>query len=62
MSIVNTARSAADRFETVSELFSFLLHNKRWWIVPMLVSLLLLGVLIILAQTSAVAPFVYTLF
>jgi hypothetical protein len=62
MGVVNTSRNAASRFGTVGELLTFFWSNKRWWLVPMLASLFLLGVLIVLAQSSAIAPFVYTLF
>jgi len=41
---------------------SFFMRNKRWWLVPMVVSLFLIGALIILGQSSAIAPFIYTLF
>jgi hypothetical protein len=43
------------------ELADFLLHNKAWWITPIVVVLLLVGLLIILAGTGA-APFIYPLF
>jgi hypothetical protein len=62
MGAVNAARTAAGRFGTVGELLSFFWSKKRWWLVPMLVTLFLLGVLIVLAQSSAIAPFIYTLF
>lgn len=62
MGIANAARTTAARFGVVGELFSFFLNNKRWWLVPMLIALFLIGALIVLAQTSAFAPFVYTLF
>ena len=39
----------------------FLVHNKKWWLIPLLVVLLLMGLLMFLS-TSAVAPFIYTLF
>jgi len=54
----NTARNAG----VAGELMSFFMHNKRWWLVPMLVCLFLIGALIVLAQSSAIAPFIYTLF
>jgi hypothetical protein len=44
------------------ELLGFFMRNKRWWLVPMVVSLFLIGALIILGQSSAIAPFIYTLF
>lgn len=62
MGIAGIARTAAGRFGIVGELFSFFWSNTRWWLVPMLVALFLLGALIVLAQSSAVAPFIYTLF
>ena len=43
------------------EVLHFLAHNKKWWLVPILVVLLLLGLLVMLGGTS-VAPFLYTLF
>jgi hypothetical protein len=43
------------------EFWDFLSHNKKWWLAPIIVILLLFGLLIILAGTGA-APFIYTLF
>jgi hypothetical protein len=43
-------------------LFSFFWTLKRWWMVPMQVLLFPFGALVILAQSSAIAPFLYTLF
>lgn len=45
----------------ISELWGFLKQNKKWWLLPILVVLLLLGVLVLLSGTAA-APFIYTLF
>lgn len=45
----------------LSELVMFLRHNKKWYLIPIAVSILLLGVLIALGSTGA-APFIYTLF
>lgn len=59
---MNNAQVAARRFVIVRELLSFFLTNKHWWLVPMLITLFLVGVLIALAQSSAIAPFIYTLF
>ena len=44
-----------------SELVHFLAHNKKWWLTPIILVLLLLGVLIVLGSSVA-APFIYTLF
>jgi len=46
----------------VREFWLFLRVRKKWWLLPILLSLLLLGVLLIFAESSAVAPFIYTLF
>jgi hypothetical protein len=43
------------------ELWLFLRHNKKWWLTPILLVMLLLG-LLIAASGTAVAPFIYTLF
>ncbi len=55
-------RSAGRRFGIAGELFSFFWGHKRWWMIPMLVTLFLVGVLLILERSSAIAPFIYTLF
>jgi hypothetical protein len=44
-----------------AELWGFLLHNKKWWLAPILVVLLLLGILVVLVGSGA-GPFLYTLF
>jgi hypothetical protein len=46
----------------INELWSFMRVRKKFWLLPMLAMLLILGALLILAQTSAIAPFIYTLF
>jgi hypothetical protein len=43
------------------EVFLFLRENKKWWLIPIVVVMLLMGVLTILGATGA-APFIYTLF
>ena len=43
------------------ELLDFIVHNKKWWLTPILLVLLILGVLVMLGGTG-VAPFIYTLF
>lgn len=55
-------RNATRNLAITGELFAFFWGNKRWWLVPMLSVLLLLAALIALAQSSAIAPFIYTLF
>ena len=55
-------RVAQRRFGIAGELLGFFWGNKRWWLVPVIVVLLAIGVLMVLAQSSAIAPFIYTLF
>lgn len=45
----------------LQDLVMFIRHNKKWYLIPIVVSIVLLGVLIALGSTGA-APFVYTLF
>ncbi len=46
----------------ISELWRFLRARKKYWLWPIIVVMLLLGALIVLAQGSDIAPFIYTLF
>jgi len=46
----------------VSELWQFMRENKKYWLVPIVITLALVGVLLVLAKGSAIAPFIYTLF
>jgi hypothetical protein len=50
------------KLSVLSELWAFLKERKKWWLLPIVFFLLLIGVLLILAEGSAVAPFIYTLF
>jgi sterol desaturase/sphingolipid hydroxylase (fatty acid hydroxylase superfamily) len=45
-----------------SELWQYMRLRKKWWLGPVFVVLILLGLLIVLTQGSALAPFIYTLF
>ena len=45
----------------IAEFWWFLKHNKKWWLLPIVIVLLGLGLIVLLAETSA-APFIYTLF
>lgn len=42
--------------------WGFLRTRKKWWLTPIVVTMMLLGVLILLSESSAVAPFIYALF
>jgi hypothetical protein len=51
-----------NRFSIIKEFWQFLRERKRWWLVPIVFFLLLLGVLLVFAKGSALAPFIYSLF
>jgi hypothetical protein len=55
-------RTAGRRLGIAGELLGFFMRNKRWWMLPVISVVLLAGVLILLAQSSALAPFIYSLF
>lgn len=59
MSFLSNLKS---RFSILKELWEFMKHRKRWWLLPIVVLLALLGLLIIFTEGSALAPFIYTLF
>ncbi len=47
---------------TIKELFGFLHREKKWWLIPLVAVLVVLAFLIIFAQSSALAPFLYPFF
>ena len=55
------AKAADERTGIVSEFWDFLKENKKWWLAPIIISILGLGALVMLGGTAA-APFIYTLF
>jgi len=55
-------RSTRARLGIVGEMMSFLWRRKLWWLIPLVVVLLLFGLLLVFAQASGIAPFIYTLF
>jgi drug/metabolite transporter superfamily protein YnfA len=50
------------KLSLASEVWLFLRQNKKLWLLPIIIVLLLLGVLLVFAQSSALAPFIYTIF
>ncbi len=46
----------------IKELWAFMRSRKKYWLLPIVIMMVLLGAMIVLAQGSAVAPFIYTLF
>ncbi len=49
-------------FELFKDLWSFLKVRKKFWLLPIILIMVMLGALLVLAQGSAIAPFIYTLF
>jgi hypothetical protein len=45
-----------------AELWAFMKERKKWWLLPVIIVMVLVGSLLIFAQGSAVAPFIYTIF
>ncbi|MCX7876101.1 MAG: DUF5989 family protein [Melioribacteraceae bacterium] len=50
------------KLSTIKQLWQFLRENKKWWLMPIVFFLILLGGLIILTKGSALAPFIYAIF
>ena len=50
------------KLSTIREIFAFLSRQKKWWLIPILITLLLLGLVLVLAEGSVIAPFIYSLF
>lgn len=47
---------------TILQLFKFLNQQKKYWLYPIIIVFVLLGILIVLGESSVIAPFIYTLF
>jgi hypothetical protein len=48
--------------ELLRDFFRFLKERRKWWLIPMIVILFLFGMLLILGSSSALAPYIYSLF
>ncbi|OGY18485.1 MAG: hypothetical protein A2900_03515 [Candidatus Chisholmbacteria bacterium RIFCSPLOWO2_01_FULL_50_28] len=59
---MKTTEKMEKRASILVEFWDFLWTRKLWWLLPPIVILLLLGFLIYFSESSAVAPFIYTLF
>ena len=51
-----------NKLSILKEFWEFLKESKKWWLLPIVVFLLMLGVILVAAKGSALAPFIYTLF
>ena len=55
-------KSLRNKLTIFGELWAFMRIRKKWWLGPIVMTLLLLGLLLVFTQGSALAPFIYTLF
>jgi len=58
----NALKGALSRLGVVGEVFRFLWKRRLWWLMPMVLILVLFGLLLVFAQATGIAPFIYTLF
>jgi hypothetical protein len=58
----NTRERNMAKQSLVREFFAFIRHEKKWWMIPLIVVLLAIGALILFASSSPLAPFIYPLF
>jgi len=58
----NALKGALSRLGVVGEVFRFLWKRRLWWLMPMILILVLFGLLLVFAQATGIAPFIYTLF
>jgi hypothetical protein len=50
------------KLSILKEVWEFIRYKKKYWLIPIIVTLLLMGLLLFLTQGTAIAPFIYTLF
>jgi Family of unknown function (DUF5989) len=50
------------KVQVINELWQFMRENKKYWLAPIVITLVLVGLLLVAAKSSAIAPFIYTLF
>ncbi len=60
--MVNFIRGMVTNVGVAGEVLAILWKHKLWWLIPMVAVLLLVGLLLVFATASGVAPFIYTLF
>jgi Family of unknown function (DUF5989) len=54
--------SEMSKVQVLVEFWEFLRYNKKYWIAPIVIFLILAGLILVLAQATPIAPFIYTLF
>lgn len=50
------------KLSILKEVWEFIKHKKNYWLIPIIIILLLIGILLVVTEGSAIAPFIYTLF
>jgi len=50
------------KFALANDVWLFLRQNKKYWLLPIIIAFILMGALLIFAQSSALAPFIYSVF
>lgn len=50
------------KLSIVGEIWEFMRVRKKWWLLPIIIMIVLLGLILVFAQGSALAPFIYTVF
>ena len=50
------------KLSILKEVWEFIKHKKKYWLIPIVIILLLIGILLVVTEGSAIAPFIYTLF
>jgi hypothetical protein len=60
--MIKFIKKTKGKLKIFGELWSYMKVRKKWWLGPIFLTLILLGLLIILTQGSALAPFIYALF
>lgn len=48
--------------DLIAELWAYMKERKKWWLLPIIIVMLMVGSLLVFAQGSALAPFIYTIF
>lgn len=49
-------------FQIIKEYFKYLKKNKKYWLLPIIIVLVLVGILVVFTESSVIAPFIYALF
>ena len=52
----------ARRFYLINDIWSFMRESKKWWLLPIVIMLVLVGILVVIGQSSSLSPFIYALF